>query len=757
MGELCVVGVRHHSPGCARVVASVIERLRPRFVLIEGPSDMNERIDELCLGHRPPVAVYSYLLAEDGGSPRGTWTPFCAYSPEWVALRVGRDAGAEVLFMDLPAWDDAFLEVENRYADRDLGVHGRLVEIARDLGFDSTDTLWDHLFEQPKPTDQLERELADYFEAYRGDDPAGERDTRREAFMARWIAWAMQNAGDRSVVAVCGGYHASALHRLWKASDPSRPHAAAPPGRCGSYLVPYSFRRLDSFTGYAAGMPSPAFYQAVWEGGGDAHERMLFAAVKRLRDKGQRISTADALAASELCSGLAQLRGHAVPTRADVLDGIAGAVFKDALERPPPWTVRDVLPRGTDPILVELVAAFSGDARGELAAGTPRPPLVADVAKLLSSLDLELREEQRTVSLDPFEAGAAARRHVLHRLSLLDIPGVVLVAAPDLRRGTARVQERWKLQLSLETEAALIERAVYGATLEQAALAKLRERVDEAEDAASVVRALSLALVAGYDRVARQLAARAHEGIEREPSFAELGGALEQLLLLQRTERSASPSVVELLDHAIERAAWLLEGRDGPAAPSARDEIRAVAALRSALRDLAGRTPGPAFDAAVAVLGRRAHADAAPPWLRGACLGALWSLYVTVDVDVDARCSVESVATQALGDFLSGLIALARDELLASTLLDVVDARIAGLDESDFLASLPALRAAFAHFPPQERLTIAKRLVTRHPVGVAASDLLANAAAPAVLARGAALEAAAFAQLEHFGLLPEER
>ena len=33
------VGVRHHSPACARLVAHELRRLRPRLVLVEGPSD----------------------------------------------------------------------------------------------------------------------------------------------------------------------------------------------------------------------------------------------------------------------------------------------------------------------------------------------------------------------------------------------------------------------------------------------------------------------------------------------------------------------------------------------------------------------------------------------------------------------------------------------------------------------------------------------------------------------------------------------
>ena len=54
-----IIGVRHHSPACARVVRRAIRALRPARVLIEGPADMNGRIEELTLPHELPVAIFS--------------------------------------------------------------------------------------------------------------------------------------------------------------------------------------------------------------------------------------------------------------------------------------------------------------------------------------------------------------------------------------------------------------------------------------------------------------------------------------------------------------------------------------------------------------------------------------------------------------------------------------------------------------------------------------------------------------------------
>src|SRR5690606_22179978 len=93
----------------------------------------------------------------------------------------------------------------------------------------------------------------------------------------------------------------------------------------------------------------------------------------------QPLSTADLIAAQSLAGALARLRGHATPMRTDVLDGLAAALVKDGLEVPVPWARRGTLSPRTEPVLVQVVAALSGDREGRLAPGTPRPPLAADV------------------------------------------------------------------------------------------------------------------------------------------------------------------------------------------------------------------------------------------------------------------------------------------------------------------------------------------------------------------------------------------
>ncbi|MEQ1503072.1 MAG: DUF5682 family protein, partial [Myxococcota bacterium] len=239
-------------------------------MLIEGPLDLNERLGELLAPHAMPIAAYSFRLATDGRRATGSWSPFCAHSPEWVALTDGTAAGAEVRFVDLPGWHPAMADRPNRYADTHLRASHRLPAIAERLGFTGVDPLWDHLFEAGDPDDPaLDDRLRRYFAALRADEPPAPGDALREQTMAAYAAWALART-DGTVLLVCGGYHAPALAVLAGEVPAELPAVEVPDGHVGTYLVPYSFHRLDRFAGYASGLPSPAWYDARWALGAGA-------------------------------------------------------------------------------------------------------------------------------------------------------------------------------------------------------------------------------------------------------------------------------------------------------------------------------------------------------------------------------------------------------------------------------------------------------------------------------------------------------
>ncbi len=765
--RLHVIGVRHHSPACARLVADTVATLKPRYVLIEGPADMNGRIGELSMQRRLPFAIYSYLSSPLGTS--GSWTPFCDYSPEWVAIKAARRRRAHIHFIDLPAWSKVFLSVRNRYADRRLG--DTLAALCERFGVDDSDSLWDHLFEQPTEAAELAERLHRYFEAMREAEPAEERDRVREGFMAQWIAWAMEQCPDnRCVLVVCGGYHAPYLESAWRECDPVQPELPEPAGediRWGSYLVPYTFHRLDSFTGYQAGMPSPAWYQAVWELGPEAAPaRLLERVATRLRRKKQVVSAADLIASWSLACGLQKLRGHGAIARVDLLDGLAGALIKEALDQPVPWSRRGVLAPGTAPVLVEVVAAFSGDRKGRLVKGTPLPPLVHEVTWCLREHDLVPPETgSRAVELDLSAPDGLERSRVLHRLRVLEIPGFTRQHGPR-HAVDGELSELWVLEQLLEADAALIEAGAYGATLAGAAAARLEERLLGVRDRlAELVQILGDAVFTGVDQLADRVLGDVAQAAGAEARLEVVGEALSLLLALWRHDDLMGAAGAEALSTVIgaayDRGLWLYESIDGPSSPADRGWIAAVSSLRDTLR-FAGADLALDSEASFGVMRRCSKRPEAPPALRGAGLGFLWSMGAWDDPKIAERSAREALARagrpDSLGDFLAGLFALAREEVMhAPGLLVSIDSQICDMDTSNFLEAMPSLRLAFSYFPPREKERIARLVFSR--LGENTEDLrtaLKLAASPEIIAAGIDLNERVIAVANRYGLSSDE-
>ncbi|QXJ20343.1 hypothetical protein AGRA3207_001037 [Actinomadura graeca] len=774
------VGVRHHSPACARLVRDVIRRLRPVSVLVEGPADFGDRLGELLLGHEPPVAVFSHY--RDDERVHASWSPFCAYSPEWVALAEGRAVGAELRFIDLPAWHPAFAGRRNRYADADRRYAEVGERLCREFAVDNTDVLWDHLFEIDG--EDTARRLDAYFALVRGEADAGPGDTAREEYMARWVRAAQAEAGDRPVVVVTGGFHKPALEALTARAGggTDRPEVPRPPGGSagGSFLVPYSFRRLDAFTGYQAGMPSPEYYQRLWEGGPDAAAAALTETVAaRLRGRGQVVSTADLIAARTLTEGLTRLRGHRSPARTDLLDGLVAALVADDLDRRLPWTARGVPAHGAHPAVAEMVAALGGDRVGRLHPDTPAPPLVHDAAAELERLALD-RGGDVVVRLA--DARGLERSRALHRLRVLNVPGFTRVSGPAAW-GTGRtprggpeagadlvLEERWRLDPPDPAGPrlpALIEAGAYGPTLRDAAAAVLEERMAAAgTDMGGLAGVLFDAALCGCAERADRIAGRISAGIAGSSDVPALGRALEVVLGLWRHDRllgtARSPLFGAVIEECTARLLWLVEGVRGGPAPADLPRLRAVRAVRDAL--LHASSPRAAGglgldrDAALGVARRVAADREAPPDLRGAAFGLARSLGDTGDTGDPARAVRGAAGPRVLGDWLAGLFALARQEVLdtGTAVLDVLDELVTGLGEEDFLIALPALRQAFEFFPPRERETIARGLLDRRGLRGSARALLRTDAAPLVVAEGRALEERVDRALAAAGLIGGE-
>jgi len=749
--------VRHHSPACARLVSQLARDLRPAVILVEGPSDFNDRIGELSLPHQLPIAIYSYVQMPDGRR-RGAFYPFCVHSPEWQAIQIAGQLGAAIRFIDLPWADVAAAEIpSHRYADDELRESSYVSLLCDKMGVESLDDVWDTLFEIEwglGVAHYLDRCHRFCYNVRVADGRVSTTDHRREAFMAAQIRQAMEEYAGQILV-VTGGFHSYALYA--KILDIPFEEAAAidldaspvPAEERGIALTPYSYQRLDSLTGYEAGMPNPGFYHQVWEdtraGERGTYRKLLAQAAAVLRGRGQAVSAADLIAVEATAQGLAALRGHEEVWRRDLVDGIVSALIKD-----------EIAYGQVHPFLDAVYDVFRGDARGYLAAGAELPPLVHDIRLCLHEHDLDPRTEMRTVELDLFAPEDLARSRVLHRLYGLGIAGYVRAGGSDLvaRTDLSHLWEQWNIQWSPDLEANCIEAALYGPTLADASGARLLERAIKAErDAEKAARILLDASLMGLDLLAASFYEQLTRLIRQDSSFIGVTGALGHLLYLYRYDEVLGTAGLEgvgaLLIEAFRRGLWLLEGL-GQAEEQDQPLLRGVSALLETVERCAATLPldrGELVD----VL-KRVSVDAGrTPVLRGAVTGALWTLGEAATDQLVAGMHYFA-APSMVGDYLAGLFHLAREaaqrqpELILS-----LDELLAGYDDEEFLEALPALRLAFSYFAPREKYHMARTLFQEQEADDAA-PVIALEVSPETAARVLAFETRLFQVVERYGL-----
>lgn len=754
--------VRHHSPAAGRLVRKLIEERRPAAVLIEGPSDYNAEWSELLLEHELPIAIYSYFR-DAAGERRGAYYPFSEYSPEWQALRGAAELAIPAQFIDLPWADVADLDrATHRYADAELR-RGRYVRmLCERLGVEDFDDLWDKLIEAEEALSletYLRRvhRLCWHTRAWEQEVSAADR--RREAFMAEQIA-AARLRWDGPLLVVTGGFHSSALAARLEGfagcpgvgvdeAAAGAVHGAGAAEERGIALTGYSYERLDSLTGYDAGLPNPGFYEHVWrqanESGGYEHQSLLRRVVEELRGRKQPVSTADLIAVETTARALAALRGRRRVWRRDLIDGATSALVKDELE----YGVRS-------PLVDAVHAILRGRRRGRLAADAKLPPLVVDLRRRLEAAELEPGRGARTVSLDLLSPSDREKSRLLHGLAVLKIAGFRRTAGTDfLARGDlTRLWEEWRTAWSPEFEATSIEAARYGTSLAEAVSARLTELA--AVDQRSAVAAAALlvqAAQAGVETLSPSLLERLETLIRQESEFVAASRALGHLLFLFAYDEAFGtaqlPRVGALLRETFRRCLWLLDGL-GQTTTGAKELLEALRTLLETHERAGDVLDGGGDELAQVLLRTEADPRKSPP-VRGAAVGMLWTM---------GRADAERVFEQLrlfarpehLGDFLTGLFALAREVVQRHPgLVQSIDRALLEFAPEEFRETLPALRLSFTYFTPREKHHMLTTLF--QSLGMARSQPLAALAVDERTAADAlAFEERVFAAVRRYGL-----
>ena len=736
-GRVVYVPVRHHSPACAWHVDRLIRDIRPDALLIEGPRDASHLIPLLTHPKtRMPVAIYTTYVQrfrdemsdqdQSGGPPaparHAAYYPLCDYSPELAAIRTAAELGIPTRFIDLTFPEMVQCGRRGRdaramslFEERHLAHSELLRETCRRTGARDPDDLWDQLYE----LDAERQEAVEFFQgvlaycalARHGYTPEmlqADGCAAREAAMAAAVA-EESNAG--RVVVITGGFHTVALPE----TPPGRPDPVKVDAKDALVsLMRYGFEQLDRLSGYASGMPAPEFYQRAWEN--QPATGLIVELARAARERKAPVSVADEIAALEQVRRLAVLRGHARPSREDLLDGI-----------------RSVFIKGSDdieglPILALARKLMAGDRVGNVPAEAGVPPLVEDFRRTASRLKIELdRVQAREVSLDLYRLDRCRQlSRLFHRLRFLSVPFAQWVSGPDYVAGKQleRITEVWKYRWSPATESALIERSLYGSTLEEAAAGLVMEQFQEAESrgqgrrADEAARLLLEACRMGLHRHTGALLERTSRLVSEDGSFVSLVRAMDQILVLhvsrEPLEAHHLGGIIELADSAYLRACYLLPGLAGTSESAEAEILAALNGLQQAALSLGD-------DANRRTLRHERlkeliTATSCPAVLRGAGAGLLLGDGAMAPEDLVLQFRGHLLSSGEVGHagaaYLRGLLHTARSVLwLVPEVLDNLHQVFRDWEEDRFVDALPELRLAFADLTPRECDQVARCVV----------------------------------------------
>ncbi|WP_327334735.1 DUF5682 family protein [Streptomyces anulatus] len=766
-GSPFLIGVRHHAPSLAAALPALLDAAAPDVLLVELPAEFQPWLGWLAHEEtEAPVALAAVPADGPGPGSAGergpAFYPFADFSPELVALRWAARNGVPAVACDLPLADRAWA---GRGTDTPAHVPGAdsvpgpgegrgLSDALRSrlTGRDGDD-LWDRLVEALAPgstPEALRRAALLTGWALRHEAEArGEvqgTDLVREACMRRHVAEAL--ASGRRPAVVVGAFHTPALLPSAAAADGPAPEAAHAPqaaealdapdravlsgpgteGRvhaadgtatCTVSLVPYTYPLLDSRSGYPAGIRDPEWQHTVLDAAGDPaalHEALIRTAVRvcaALREQGHPYGPADGREVVRVAGDLARLRGLPAPGRGELLEAV-----QTVLGRGETYGTGRAVARALEQVLV-------GARTGRPAPAAPRSGLGPAVEAETEALALPGPEDAhekapRDLRLDPARSTLDRRRELLlRRLTVCGIPYAQEQGVAGAAGGEG-LTTRWQVRWTPATAAMLTAAGARGVTPAQAAEGVLRqrhaaERAEGGPTAAQVVGGLTGAAECG-------LPALADERLTELAAVLPASGTLPELLagldLLDRLDAGHLPGsglpdatavpdatataraartahAAELLTSAAVRQVDGLTGSEDP------KDARAL--LELAQR--ADRVGGIRLTDALT----RLAADGTP--LIAAAAGAVRVLTGHEEAEsfggrvaswVDG--AVDSTSRAALTARLTGVLTVAGPLLTVGIgALDPLLHRVVELDDTAFLARLPALRGGFDTLSPAAR------------------------------------------------------
>lgn len=729
---------------------AALEEIQPDCILIEAPQDAEVVLKNIGQEElQPPVAI---LLYNPDDLQQAAYYPFAEFSPEWQALQYAHVHEVEVRFMDLPAgYSFALAGLEETQFELFQGEEAGqapvplqwqqdpLGQLAQLAGYTDRERWWEVTFERRANAAAIFPTIVQMIDTLRFPPVRNETQEtlRREAFMRESIRKA-EKAGFEQIAVVCGAWHAPVLERIgeYKTTADKSVLRGIKKKKVAATWIPWSYPRLATSSGYAAGVISPAWYELLYQKRDDTVAHWMVKAGSMLREQGLSVSPAHAQEAALLAHTLGDLRELSVPG----LDELQEAALS-------------ILCEG-EPARLELIQQqlTVGEKVGQVPADIPVPPLQKDIEQTIRTTRMKKYWGQegkfwlKATKNNPYgfiDLRVETDRQkslLLHRLEIINIPWGTQRATSELTQSSFK--EVWQLRWQPDFAIIIIEKSALGNTLLEAATRQVIQEAEVAADVKSLTELILQILQADLSLAIAPVMTIFQRMVAAAQDVQLLLAGLSPLVTIIRfgdVRQTDVGAVEQVLNDVVPRICLGLPGIcQGIEEEVAREIFQDMVKGHHALSQLGREDFQEDWFAA---LQKIADNPACHPILQGTAARLLFDKGMVQSTKNEqwmqlalSRAQAPLAAAQWLEGFLhgSGLILVHYPPLW-----QLLDNWVRELPDTDFPEILPLLRRTFSVFPPVERkrmLHLAQKgpthpidsSILEHEVSDAAQPLLAT-------------------------------
>ena len=755
--------IRHHSPACSYHLKKIFADFKPDAVLIEGPSDSNDLMKYMVEDDtKAPFCIYSSYVDEDDEKYR-CYYPFLDYSPEFVSIKEALKNNIHCRFIDMPyasMIENSKIEIDKINEDNQdnkddtentndefsvrkkklvsiydsddnrFNVNTYTAELTKKAGLRNFAELWERDFEingvEKKSIDFIKSVYAlGYYMRLIEDEDFETRN--REYVMAKNIKEALETY--KRVLVVTGSFHTKGIidklkedeknsKKLDKEYKSLKKYIVS---NTASYLIPYSFEDADARKGYRAGIEFPAFYDLVYKelekNESETSDNSFLKIVEHFIIKASNIdrhnhnvTIPDCINAYYMAINLARLRGKHSAGVYELIDSAKSAFVKGEIS----------LENTSN--LDLMLKLLSGISNGKVSSKSIVPPVVIDFRNKCKEYKIKTEKTDEIESVLDIvkDKSHFEKSKFFHKMQFIDVGFCKLERGPDyvnkVNKNLAR--EIWKYEYKTAVEASLIDKSVYGVTVEELAvnliLDKFNSNISANEASKLMIEADVMGLYGFLVDHYRQI----EETILDDNNFASLCSCLNNLSYLANMEAindnlskdreslfnnyDIIPVIETLARQVFVSAVVNMDSIRNLNEEEALKQSHYIKNLYSFTLENPNWCDIDIFNDKIDAMLDNTFGSS---HIYAVCLGIK---YKSGRLDYHEFSSIisnflESSESEAAVYFLNGILLAARDILfIDDSIINSIDNTIKNLDDDKFIEVLPNFRYAFTNLSPTE-------------------------------------------------------